>query len=55
MDVEFLIETSAHSKTMTAEKTEFNGWVGTNEKGEKYSLPISMLRNSDICILRNVR
>lgn len=55
MDVEFLIDTSAHSKLMEAEKTDTGVWIGTTESGNRFSLPVSMLRNSDICVLRNVR
>lgn len=55
IDVEFLIDTSAHSRYMKAEKSDTDGWIGKSESGEKFSLPISMLRNSDVCILRNVR
>lgn len=53
MNVEFLIETSSHSKTMSAEKTD-NGWVGVSESGNKYYLPIGMLRNSEVCKLTNI-
>lgn len=53
MEVEFLIETSSHSKYMKAEKTD-EGWIGTSESGNKYYLPIGMLRNSEVCKLTNI-
>ena len=53
MDVEFLIETSAHSRFMSAKKTD-HGWVGTNEIGKEYLLPLAMLRNSEVCKLTNI-
>lgn len=54
MEVEFLIETSSHSKFMSAEKTD-HGWVGTNEMGKEYLLPLSMLRNSEVCKISNIQ
>lgn len=53
MNVEFLIETSSHSKFMSAKKTD-HGWVGTNEIGKEYLLPLAMLRNSEVCKLTNI-
>lgn len=53
MDVEFLIANSTHSRFMSAEKTD-HGWVGTNEIGKEYLLPLAMLRNSEVCKLTNI-
>lgn len=53
MDVEFLIANSSHSRFMSAKKTE-HGWVGTNEMGKEYLLPLPMLRNSEVCKLTNI-
>ena len=54
MEVKFLVPTSAGTDRLSAVKTE-NGWIGTSSSGERFFLPISMLRNERVCELSKIR
>ena len=51
LDVEFLIDVSSSKagEHMTAEKTLYDGWVGKDKNGKKWSLFLGMLRNENVC------
>lgn len=48
LDIDILIDTSANAKKMRVEKTE-RGWIGTDENGKSWFVPVAHLRNENYC------
>lgn len=48
LDIDILVETSTNAKKMRVEKTEHD-WIGTDENGKSWLIPIAHLRNENYC------